>query len=205
MLYVIVADNKAARGEHSAQVIAQFSESEVITLDDTMLSLADLEQFLYPSLFSTDVPIVHGRFLLADVEIEKEFAASLAASPTVFMFEELALPAATVTMLKKAGATVHVGEKQKRTAPADDLFAATACITAKDKKSRWLAYRSAVEKQPIEAILGILYWKLRTLAAQGSAGNSYEKLYGQMLEAQAKAWRSGAPLDALIEKVILEQ
>lgn len=204
MLYVIIGDNKEVRGTQIAETIAAFEDSELITVDDSVMSLADLEQFLYPSLFSSEVPIVHGKFLLADEGIELSFAKSLAASPTVFLFEELALPASMVTTLKKAGAIVHSGEKKKKAAAADDLFAATAAITGADKKARWLAYRNAVEKQPIEAILGILYWKLRTLASKAPAGNKYELLYRNMLEAHARAWRSGAPLEALIEKVIVE-
>ena len=46
--------------------------------------------------------------------------------------------------------------------------------------------------------------KIRTLAAKGAPGNEYEALYSKFLEAQSRAWRSGAPLEALIEKVILE-
>jgi hypothetical protein len=203
MLYVVVADQKETRGTHIAEIIAQHGNSEIISVDDSMMTLADLEQFIYPSLFSVDVPVVHGRFLLGDTDIDTAFAKTLAASPTVFIFEEFTLPAPITTLLKKAGATVHVGEKQKKAASSNDFFAATACITAKDKKSRWLAYRSAVEKQPIEAILGILYWKLRTLASNAPAGNVYERLYQEMLEAQARAWRSGAPLEIAIEKVIL--
>jgi len=204
MLHIIVSDHKPYRNERVAEIISAFTESEIISVDDALVTLADLEQFLFPSLFSVDVPVVHGRFFFKD-ELDPEFVKKLSASPTVFIFEELALPAASITTLKKSGASVYVGEKQKANKPVDDIFAATLCITAKDKKSRWLAYRSAVEKQPIEAILGILYWKIRTLASKGAPGNSYEKLYRDLLSAQSRAWRSGAPLEALIEKIILTQ
>ncbi len=203
MLHVIVADNKPYRTERVAEVIRLFEESEVITVDDAVISLSDLEQFLYPSLFTVEVPIVHGRFFLESGAIDESFAKQLAASPTVFMFEELTLPAAMLTMLKKSGAMIHAGEKTKAKKPASDVFAATACITAKDKKLRWLAYRAAIEAQPIEAILGILYWKVRTLAAKESSSGKHALLYRALLEAQARAWRTGAPLEALIEKVIL--
>lgn len=205
MLYLIVADNKPYRTSRASEIIAAFPNSEIISVDDAMLALEELEQFLHPSLFVADVPIIHARFLLEGKDIGAAFAKQLVASPTVFLFEELGMPAATMAALKKYGATVHAGEKTKAKKPADDIFAATACITAKDKKSRWLAYRSAVAKQPIEAILGILYWKVRTLAAKEGNGGAYAKLYGDMLEAQSRAWRTGASLEALIEKVILMQ
>ncbi len=205
MLHIIVADNKPYRAERVAEVIRLFEESEIISVDDAMVTLPDLEQFLYPSLFAVEVPIVHGRFFLESTMVDESFAKQLAASPTVFIFEELALPAAQLTMLKKSGATIHAGEKTKAKKPASDIFAATACITAKDKKSRWLAYRAAVEEQPVEAILGILYWKVRTLAAKENPTGKHALLYRALLEAQSRAWRTGAPLEALIEKVILTQ
>lgn len=205
MLYIIVADNKPFRSKCLSEVISQFSESEVITVDDTLMNLLDLEQFLYPSLFSFGVPIVHGRFLLDNNEIDTILAKKLSASPTIFIFEEIVLPKDTANVLKKAGAILHEGQSTKIKKPKEDIFAATLCITAKDKKSRWLAYRSALEKQPIEAILGILYWKVRTLAIKEPTIGKYGNLYRELLEAQARAWRTGAPLETLIEKVILSQ
>lgn len=204
MVYLLVADNRAFRAEKVADIVARCEESELITLDDTSMQLPDLEQFLFPSLFSLEVPIVLARFLLAGEEHQMPFIKKLVASPTIFVFEEIDLPAPAIALFKKAGALVHAKEKQKSNKPAKDLFAVAKCLTEKDKKSRWLAYRAAVEEQPIEAIIGILYWKARSLAAKGAAGNEYEKIYRELLLAQAKAWKSGAPLEALIEKVILK-
>jgi hypothetical protein len=205
MLYLVVADNKPYRAKRASEIISTFPNAEIISVDDAMMALEDLEQFLHPSLFVADAPIIHARFLLEGNDIDVRFARQLVASPTVFLFEELAMPTAALTALKKYGATVYAGEKTKAKKPAEDIFAATACITAKDKKARWLAYRAAVTKQPIEAILGILYWKVRTLAAKEGKGGTYARLYGEMLDAQSRAWRTGAPLEALIEKVILMQ
>jgi len=204
MLFVIVGDNKKIRKEKLGEVLQPFSESEIILYDDTAGNLEDMEQYLYPSLFSLSAPIVHAQFMLSS-DISTDFYKKLSASPTVFIFEEITLPTTLVTTLKKSGAIAHVTEKSKDKKEQSDIFAATLCITAKDKKSRWLAFRSAMEKHPVEAILGILYWKVRSMASKEKSGGQYEKLYHELLDAQSRAWRSGAPLEALIEKVILTQ
>jgi hypothetical protein len=204
MLYVIATDNKTSRGTKILEVVSAHEHTERIVLDDSMMTLQDLEQFLYPSLFSQGVSLVHGKFFLDRGDFDEGMIKKFVMSPTVFIFEELALPKQLATTLTKSGAVVHLGEKQPAPKKEGDIFAVTACITAKDKKARWIAYRTALETQPIEALLGILFWKLRTLAVNGAKGNQYEQLYKAMLGAQKRAWQTGAPLDALVEKIILE-
>ncbi len=48
-------------------------------------------------------------------------------------------------------------------AKKESLFAVTSLITLPNKKDRWLAYQKAVAQYPIEAILGMLYWKVRDM------------------------------------------
>lgn len=205
MIAVVIAENKGYRSARVAEIISEFPNAEILSIDDTMLSFDTLEQFLHPSLFVADAPIVHVRFFLSTNPIESMLTKKLAASPTLYVFEEFSLPTPIITLLKKEGALIHAEEKKGAKKASDDFFAVTACITAKDKKARWLAYRSAIEKQPIEALLGILYWKLRTLAAKEKKGGTYTTLYTQMLEAHARAWQTNTPLEVLIEKVILTQ
>lgn len=202
MVFLIISDNKSFRKKRLGEILEPLTESEIILFDDAVGELADLEQYLYPSLFSEVAPIIHAQFVL-DETVSSEGLKKLIASPTIFILEELTLPSTTVTLFKKCGAIIHATEKQKIKKQDSDIFSATACITATDKKSRWLAYRSAIEKHSIEAILGILYWKVRTLATKGQSGNEYEVLYVRLLDAQSRAWQTGAPLEALIEKVIL--
>lgn len=202
MLFIIVGDNKTFRKEKLDEILEPFTESERIVYTDTAGAVQDLEQFLYPSLFTISAPVVHAQFMFSEA-VTTELAKKLIASPTVFIFEEFELPSPTGTALKKNGAIIYAAEKSKARKIENDIFAAVACITAVDKKSRWLAYRSALENHSIEAILGILYWKVRTLAANGGADSPYLRLYSKLLEAHARAWQSGAPLAALIERVIL--
>lgn len=204
MLYIVATDNKEERHRHIVAIKKRHEGSEHIFVEDVMISLEELEQFLYPSLFSIAVPLVHGKFFLDRWTLDEATIKKFVSSPTIFVFEELSLLKATMTLFEKAGAQLFTGTKQNIKKKEGDIFAVTACITAKDKKSRWLAYRLAMETQSIESLLGVLYWKIRSLASKAAPGNEYERLYRRMLDAQMRAWRTGAPLDALIEKIILE-
>jgi hypothetical protein len=170
--------------------------------------VADLEQYLYPSLFSIAPPVVHLKFILgSDTEsLNTPFLKKLLASPTVFIFEEMALSTPTLSLFKKTGAILHLEKKAPAVKKEGDIFAVTKALTASDKKSRWLAYRTAIAEHPIEAIVGILYWKIRDLANKSpSKKEEYLSLYGRLLAAHAKAWESGVPLELMIEKVLLTQ
>lgn len=205
MIILVVADDKNTRTRHIDEVITGAHGAEVLIHDDTSGTLSDLEHYLYPSLFSIVPPIVQIKFMVATNtdEMNTSFLKKLSESPTVFIFEEWALPTPIVTAFKKAGAVIHTAEKKISKAKAPDLFAiVSAIITAADKKSRWMTYRRALEGNAIEAIIGIMYWKVRDMAAKGNK-EKYMELYKQLLSAHARAWESGTPLELMIEKVLL--
>lgn len=204
MLVLVVADNRTVRTKHLAQCIP--AGSEILPYDDTYGSVLDLEQYLYPSLFTLTPPVIHVKFMLESAAMSTDLMKKMIASPSVFVFEELALPTSLITAFKKAGALVHLAEKSPKTAKANDLFGATLAITAKDKKSRWMAYQSALAHHPVEAIIGILYWKIRDLISKNpKEKQSHLALYTALIEAHARAWQTGTPLALAIEKVLLTQ
>jgi hypothetical protein len=207
MLAIIVADSKEFRHATFTALTEALEESEVLYLDDTTSTLTDLEHYLYPSLFTFTPPIVRARFILAGAEdeITTDRIKKFAASPTIFIFEELSLSAPTKTLFKKYGAQIHVAEKEKALPKENTLFGVTGAITGADKKMRWFAFREALEKHPIEALLGILYWKVRELAAKEKGIGKYKELYRALITAHAHAWKQGTPLELMIERVILEQ
>lgn len=205
MLTIIVADNKIFRAARVSALMAEYAPTEIIMLDDSVTTVADIEQYLYPSLFMIGAPMVHLRFIL-DAK-EKELTAVLLkkiiASPTIFLFEELALSKPFITALKKQGAIVHADET-KKAAKENNMFAVTGLVTIASKKDRWLAYQKAVAQYPIEGILGLLYWKVRDLALkERSDSGQYHLLYTALLEAHAKAWQEGTPLTLAVEKTLL--
>ncbi len=206
MIILIVADDKAFRSAHVTKTLTTYAQSEVLRHQDT--PIAELEQYIYPSLFVSVAPVVHISFGLSDEPEAANalFLKKLMASPTLFLFEEMTLPAGLITVFQKSGAVVHRSEIKKTAKKTNDIFAVTKALTNPDKKSRWIAYRTALVAQPIEAIIGILYWKLQDLIAKNPKDKErYVALYKNMLSAHMRAWESGAPLEAMIEKVLLSQ
>jgi len=204
MFAIIVGSDKNFRHSAYTETVAKVSGGEVIVLDDTMSVLADMEQYMYPSLFETLAPVVHAKYVLGmNTELFTiDFAKKLAASPTLFIFEEIALGAPVLTLAKKHATAVHAGEKVVAKKKESDIFAVTNALTAKDKKSRWLAFHASLAHHPIEAIMGILYWKVRDMALRGSTDAKY--MYQSLMNAHARSFQTGAPLALLVEKVILE-
>lgn len=206
MLTLIVADTKPFRAERMAKLLETYAASEVIVLDDTLSSIADLEQYLYPSLFTVTAPLVHVRFILdtKEKDLTPVLVKKLMASPTIFIFEELSLSKPFVTSLKKQGVEVHTQEPTKKAGEKGNLFGVTNLVTMQSKKDRWLVFQQAIEQYPIEAILGMLYWKVRDMVLKEKDPNgSYHILYTKLLEAHALAWQEGTPLALAIEKTLL--
>ncbi len=208
MLYLVVSNKQDFRKSQILTISKTFSESEVILYDETYGKVSELEQYLYPSLFSPASPIIHLKFIISsDSEsITNVFLRKLISSPTIFIFEEISLPSPMVTLFKKSGAEVHNQSEAKSIKKGSDIFGATLALTAKDKKSRWLAYNKSLQEHTIEAMIGILYWKVRDMVAKNpKEKEKYIQLYKNLLEAHTRAWEEGIPLQLMIEKVILSQ
>ncbi len=210
MLTIVVADAKPFRTTRIAELVTTYNSTEVIVLDDTFMSVADLEQYLYPSLFVINAPLVHVRFILdtKEKDLTPVLIKKLLASPTIFVLEELSLSKPFITSLKKQGVEVHLDEAKpssaKVSAGKGNLFGVTNLVTMPNKKDRWMAYQAAIAEYPIEAILGMLYWKVRDMVLKERDPNgSYHTLYTKLLEAHSLAWQEGTPLVLAIEKTLL--
>jgi hypothetical protein len=205
MFTIIVSDTKSYRADLINALLKEYADSEVIRLDDTLSTVEALEQYLYPSLFTLTSPLVHGRFILdaKEKDLSTVLLKKLIASPTIFILEELALSKPFITSIKKHGAIVHAQEAAKK-AEKESLFNQVSFITMPSKKDRWMAYQAVIEKYPIEAVLGLLYWKVRDVALKEKDVNGqYHQLYSALLAAHAKAWQEGTPLSLAIEKTLL--
>lgn len=206
MLTVVVADTKPFRIDRIAAIMQQYDANEVIMLDDTLITVGDLEQYLYPSLFTLTPPVIHTRFILETKEkdLTPVLIKKLLASPTIFILEEMSLPKPLIISLKKAGAEIHSDETKPVAKAKENLFGVTSLITMANKKDRWLAYQQAIVHYPIEAIVGMLYWKVRDMAMKEKNDTGpYHMLYTKLLEAHAAAWQEGTPLALAIEKTLL--
>lgn len=207
MIFLVVSEKKEYRIQQIISITKNLEDNEVLIFDDTKTELVDLEQYIYPSLFSVAPPIIQLKYILKndDKNISETFLKKLLSSPTVFIFEEMFLGKPLVNLFKKCGSVICLEEKKPALKKRENNFSSiTQILTAIDKKSRWLLYQKALREEPIEAIVGILYWKARELASRKGMGqNKYRKLYQDLISAHARAWQKKVPLELMIEKVIL--
>lgn len=213
MLQVIINLDTKARIKKRNDVLGQKTKSfiltdgDIISLDDMTTDISGLENYAFPSLFSIVTPVVHGKYLLEQFadQLTKELLSTLVDSPTFFLLEERSLPAVFLKTLEKSGAIVHIEKPIKTISNQSNIFNVTNSITSPSKKDRWLSYRKSLEEHAVEAVMGILYWKLRSLIESSSKNKNYKNIYTSFMKAHKNAWQKGFPLELAIEKVILEQ
>lgn len=205
MIEVIVSANKDWRNKQKEKILSKNS-GEAIYLDDSKATLLDLKEYAFPSLFSIGTPLVFSSFLLDEYEkdISSNLLKTLISSPTVFVFEEISLSKTAIKILEKEGAIVWQQKEEKKTPKPNTIFSVANALTAQNKKDRWLAYQASRKEHSAEALIGILYWKLRQLIDSGSNKKHFLSLYRDLMLAHKEAWQKGFPLDLAIEKVILE-
>lgn len=206
MIFLVVSEKKEYRIQQVVSITKELKENEVLVFDDTKTELMDLEQYIYPSLFSVAPPIIQLKYILKndDKNISETFLKKLLSSPTIFIFEEMSLAKPVVNLFKKCGGVICLEEKKPALKKENDFFNTAQILMAVDKKTRWLLYQKAIAEQPIEAVMGILYWKARELASRkGATQDKYRKLYRDLISAHAQAWQKRIPLELMIEKVIL--
>lgn len=210
MIELIIGTDTDLRAKKRSSIL--HNAIDVVVLDDMTGSVARLEHYAYPSLFSIGAPVVHAKFLLetSSSELTKELLKTLIGSPTLFILEEHAVIAATVKLIEKEGGIIHQATPIKQVAKPNTIFGVTNAITASSKKERWLAYQKASTEHAPEALIGVLYWKLRQLIETPTEKNSakntqYKELYRALMHAQKEAWQKGFPLSLAIEKVLIQQ
>jgi hypothetical protein len=203
MLQIIVSSSTDERISKRKKLLG--TNEEVIFIDDMNADISVLQNYAFPSLFSVSIPVVHGRYLIEQYsdQLTKELLNTLVSSPTFFLLEEKSIPTTFLKTLEKSGVIVHQEKTVKSTKEQSNIFNVTTVITSSSKKDRWLSYQRAVEEHAIEAVMGILYWKLRSLIEISPKNKTYKDMYSAFMEAHKKSWQKGFPLELAIEKAIL--
>ncbi len=207
MLQIIISADTGTRTKKRMAVLSEHI-GEMVVLDDMTSSVALLEEYVYPSLFSIGVPVVHAKYLIEESgnEMTKELLQKLVSSPTLFLLEEKSITSVFLKMIEKEGGSVHQTKEEKKAPKLSTIFDVTNALTLPNKKERWLAYQKAKGEHQVEALVGILYWKLRQLIEKsGPQTTHYKNMYHNLMQAHKRAWQKGFPLELAVERVILEQ
>jgi hypothetical protein len=210
MLCVVVGQTK----EYRKKIIKTLFEKAVVS-DESLICISDndgdislLREYLYPSLFSIETPVVHAKYVLSVSECTKKVLEELHMSPTVFILEELTLLADQKKMIHSViGTSLYIEEKKEKIkSTATSPFAFIDIVEKKGKKDVWMAYNKLLENGGIEPALGMLLWGLRKLALRkGPQQESFKALYTACMNAYAHARAHNSPLELAIEKVLLEK
>ncbi|MEK7227810.1 MAG: hypothetical protein AAB681_00440 [Patescibacteria group bacterium] len=207
MIEVIIGIDKDLRNKKRQEILKGFT-GEIIALNDLNTSLVALEDYVYPSLFTVTPPIVYATYLIEEdsSQLTKELLKKIISSPTIFVLEERAVSSPVVKLIEKEGGLVHQIKEGKKVARPSTIFGVAEALTLSSKKDRWLAYQRARQEHAPEALIGILYWKLRQLVEKpGAQASHYKNVYRDLIQAHKESWQKGFPLELAIEKVILEQ
>lgn len=210
MLCVVVGQTKEYRKGVIETIIkdTDTSKEALICVSDNDGDLSLLREYLYPSLFSLEAPVVHAKYVLSISEYTKKVLEELHMSPTVFILEELSLLADQKKMITSLiGKSLYIEEKkEKAKSTAASPFAFIDIVEKKGKKEVWMAYNKLLENDGIEAALGMLLWGLRKLALRkGAQQASFKELYSACMNAYTYARAHNTPLELAIEKVLLQR
>lgn len=205
MLHIIVSESLEARKEKRGALLSGALPD--VALDDSSASFDDLLSYAFPSLFFLANPFVHAKFLFEKKEapILPETIQTLVSSPTIFILEERLVPASEKKLFEKHGAYIYEYKSNAQKKDEGNIFSITGVITLSNKKDRWMLFQKHMQEHSAEALIGILFWKLKQLLETSSPkALYYKKFYTLLMQAQQTAWKGNTPLALLIEKVILE-
>lgn len=204
MIEIILSESFEERSKKKSSIVSSH-KGEIIVIDRDDFHFDLLEDYAYPSLFVTTNFLVYSKYLLgSSTDLRKELIKVLVSSPTLFVLEERKISANILKSLEKEGAIVHSFKNQKAINKKNNIFSVTNAITAPLKKDRWLAFQKSLQEHSAEALIGILYWKLKSLIDENKSSEKFKDFYTRLMVAQKQSWQKGTPLSLAIEKVILE-
>lgn len=201
MLVLIVGSDIDSR----KKALAKYLTTEFLTVDDTNHTFDELEKYVFPSLFSTEPALIHGKFLLGGVVPTVEKINKLFTSPTMFVLEEVSITTEQKKLFEKNKVEIVV-ENSKKKEIKNTLFDVANIFTIKSKKDRWMYFSKIKEEHVMESLMGIFYWKLKTLSNTTNLEQKkyFKNVYKKLITAHKTSWQKGIPLSILVEKVILE-
>ena len=205
MIYIVLGTDALLRTKAKEALFKKIGTATHI-IDDSVMDVSALETYAYPSLFSTTPQLIVASFLLEPAEtIDKKLIATLVASPNIFVLVERTMKTDRKKLFEAQGASVIVSDLPVKKSSPPALFTTVASIcTLPSARERWLQYQSVIEKEPAEAIVGIMYWKLRDLIQKVPAKRPfYTAFYRDLISAHAQSWQQGTSLSIAVEKVLL--
>jgi DNA polymerase III delta subunit len=206
MLYIIYGNDSKKKRNKLNEII---SETEVVNLkkveitSEILLSYSD-----QASLFGQKSSIVIEGFFEEKVVLNKETIKNLNSSNNNFIFYENEV---LVSELKsfKSYADIEKFELSKIKAKEENNFKLADLYAKKDKLGAWDFYLSLVDQGvPAEAIIGIIFWKIKAIASSGRFSpftlNELQQNSSRLIDIYHLSHRGEMDMNIALEEFILE-
>lgn len=130
-------------------------------------------------------------------------------SSNVFIFNEEYLTKSTLSKVEKFAERVFCFDEIKKTLERFNIFSLTNALGARDKKTLWVLLQIALREESPEAIVGVLFWKIKDMLLKGSGKFTTEevktlslKLATLLVDARRKNLDSEIELEKFILKYV---
>lgn len=213
MIYLFTGDDFEKKKKALGIFLRSFKDNiETFFIDKQDFNLMQFES-LYSgeSLFASETRVILTGIL--DKEESRNFVlehlGELASSRNTFIFSEGKLKKPILDIFKKARAEINVFERTIEKKETFNNFLLANALGDRNKLQLWIYFRTAVESGAMmEALLGILHWKLKDMILKKSFQKFTEKELQKMdmklsyLLPEARKNRQDD--EAVFEKFLLE-
>jgi len=206
MLYVLDGNHITKKNSFVKEIT---QKREIIFFSTDKLSKETILNYAQSiSLFGLSQVIITDNLISSkEVTFSKEEMELLKQSETVFIFLEDKILSADKIKYSKFAEIKSFNKKEEKTTPKIDVFTITNAFERKDKIKTWLLYRQAVDGgiEP-EAILGVIFWKIKMMILNGSRFFKEEELKEQasrIVSIHHKAHRGEIDFVVSLEQFIL--
>ena len=205
MIYIFVGNDNKSKNIKIKTLVKNHNVISIPSGDlskSTILNYANSRSLFGESSLVVIDNLING----SDIIFSKEELDNIKNSSTMFVWIEDKLLATDVKKYSKY-ATIENFDKKINKIPVLDTFAIADYFSTKDKIKTWVAYNEAIEKGITpEAILGILFWKIKMMMTSNSkmfSQNELKDQSGKLVSLYHKAHKGEGDMTVGIEQFIL--
>lgn len=168
MIYLFAGDDSTKK----LKALEVFLRSQKKGIETFTISKNDFDRMYLESLYSSaGLFFVNSLVVLSGVlerEEDKDFILDnlnkMSESQSIFVFSENKLKKPVIDAFKKARAEINIFEMVKGTKETFNNFLLANALGDRSKLNLWIYFRQAIrEGSPMEALIGILHWKVKDM------------------------------------------
>lgn len=182
-----------------------------LKIDEENFDVSKLEEYTSnQGLFVSKGILLLDR-LCAKKENKEDFLDNLkliAESENIFIIVEGKLDKVTISKIEKKSEKTVVFDLPEKSLKSNGLefnaFALADAFGRGNKKESWVLYRKAIDRgEAVEAIHGMIFWKVKTMILNGVGGNDLHKTLENLIDIYHESRRGKYELETKLEEIIL--